>query len=1228
MSIDEDLTEEHCSGPNQPQRHHIHNKHIDQSKPSAWQQPTSVTFPTRRSRESSVYKDEEGKESDGAVEKETKEEGSENQNESPQTSQASHQSTRRLSVQDRINMFESKQKENSGSGSGSGGKPVVGKSVELKRMSSDVSAAPLVVEKAVLRRWSGASDMSIELTGEKKDVESPLCTPSSVSQTKSEDQKPLNGAPIADGGLENQAVPQIQAGVTSGKAGAADTMVGMNPGVPVMVSSGGLDASESNKLTSTLERVGSDGWKDQTLGKNRSRSSSSRAEDESMMDQVMSQTLLKSFPGGRAEHTGLIDQRRLKGSFAGDDHGGAKGLFASKKQSAESYQFPQSQSRDRGEGVGSRGHLVSQLRGPSKTTVDSGQFDDGSGLKVREGSAGELNGIGGDSLASQFLWETLGEIEEGGKKDGGGSSEKRPGNFTTKVEDSGPQRMKFQKQVSAPEHMKKSQARRDENNSDYKNNGNNRPVFSGKKVSEGQVDFGLVPTVSREQVQRVRQSKGNQELNDELKMKASELEKLFAEHKLRIPGEQSSSAWRNNPTDVQIEQETSLPYRKLPTEISPAQLPDKNMVTEISPAQLPDKNMVTEPSKSSRNMPTFGGTPPMKVLDNQDHGDAWMQNFSELGLSDDSRGKSYEKYMQKRNAKLREEWGSKRAEKEAKMKAMQDCFDRSKAEMKAKFSGSADRQDSALSTRQRAERLRSFNTRSTTKREQHPIDLLQSEDEEDVSDFAEQKSFGHDRSETSLGTVTSKSSQTKKLLPSKNFPSSAPRTPAAPVPRSAIKASNSSTWRRRMQSENPLAQSVPNFSDLRKENTKPSSGVGKSTSRPQARNYARSKSSSEEIPLGKEEKSRRSQSLRKSSASPAEFNDFSPLDSEGIVLTPLKFDKEQTEHGLYDKFSKNVESKPFLRKGSGIGPGAGAVVAKMKASLASEIVNNEEESDDLVFDPEESLDVTKDDEEDESEAMITEDQATMDNGKPRLSNEFDKLVNSGSESGDTLRTSSHADPSFVAELPAAVPSTFQPVGSVQHSPAESPVSWNSASQHAFSYAHETSDIDASVDSPIGSPDQAEADEARMRKKWGSAQKPILVSNSSHNHSRKDMTKGFKRLLKFGRRSRGTESLVDWISATTSEGDDDTEDGRDPANRSSEDLRKSRMGLSLGHPSDDSFNESEFFNEHVQALQSSVTAPPVNFRLRDDHLSGSSIKAPRSFFSLSSFRSKGSESKPR
>ncbi|PSR96215.1 Serine/arginine-rich splicing factor like [Actinidia chinensis var. chinensis] len=1150
MSIDEDFNEHHHSGPNQ----------LEQSKHSTWQQtsqPSTTTFSIRHSRESSVDKGEEGKESDGgSVEREKREE-SVKQSESTQP-------TRRLSVQDRINLFENKQKENSGKPSAAGKS-----SAELRRMSSDV-----------LRRWSGASDMSIDLGGE-KDFESPLCTPSStVSQTKSEEKKQLNNK------------------TASGKSGSNHR-----------VWDGSEEAFESNKLNSALDRVESDVWNDQTRGKSGSGSNFCRAEDESLKDQGY-------FLGGRAEQTSLTDQLRFKG-------GRGEELVASEKQIAEqkdqavlqsqtqfgasvrkdcdvrsageSYQFPHSEFRKRVEGVGSRGKSISQLTAPPRTTVNA------------EASAVLYKGVEDDSLV---------EVEESRRKDSR-SSEKEFDNLPTKVLDSGLQRMKFNKQVSTGEHVMKSQARKDEGNSDY---GNIRPVFSSKMVSEDQEDFGSLTAVSRAQVQRVRQSKGNQELNDELKMKANELEKLFAEHKLRVPGEQSSSAWRNNPADEQIERTENFPYRKLQA--------------EISSRKLSDKDTMTEPLRNPSNMSKFSTTP-VKAFDNQDNGDAPMQNFLEFGLSDDSRGKFYEKYTQKRDTKLKEEWGSKRAEKEAKLKAMQENFERSKAEMKAKFSGSSVRQDSALGARQRAERLRSFNARSTMKREQHPIDLLLSDNEEDLSDFVEQKPFSHERSfsETSFGNSASKNTQAKRLLPNKNLPSTTPRTSAAPVPRSATKASIPSTVKRR--TENALAQSVPNFSDLRKENTKPSSRLSKTAARTQAGNYARSKSTTEEMPLIKEEKAQCPQSIRKSSASPAEFKDLSPLDLEGNVLAPLKFDKEQTEQGIYDKLSKNAMVKPFLRKGSGIGPGAGAVIAKMKASTASDTINNEE-PDELAFDPEESLDVAKDEEEEDSEPMIAEDHANVDNRKPRLSCESDKLINSGSESGDALKSFSPVDHSFVAELPPAVPSNFHPVSSVQHSPAESPASWNSRVQNAFSYAQETSDIDAFADSPMGSPaswnshslNQAEADTVRMRKKWGSAQKPIIVSNSSHNHSRKDVTKGFKRLLKFGRKSRGTESLVDWISATTSDGDDDTEDGRDPANRSSEDLRKSRMGFSLGHPSDDSFNESELFSEQVQSLRSSIPAPPANFKLRDDLLSGSSIKAPRSFFSLSSFRSKGSDSKPR
>lgn len=91
----------------------------------------------------------------------------------------SRQLTRRLSVQERINLFENKQKENSG------GKTAVGKSTELKRLSSDLSSSA-GMEKVVVRRWSGASDMSIDLGNDRKDGagDSPLCTPSSSSVSK------------------------------------------------------------------------------------------------------------------------------------------------------------------------------------------------------------------------------------------------------------------------------------------------------------------------------------------------------------------------------------------------------------------------------------------------------------------------------------------------------------------------------------------------------------------------------------------------------------------------------------------------------------------------------------------------------------------------------------------------------------------------------------------------------------------------------------------------------------------------------------------------------------------------------------------------------------------------------------------------------------------------------------------------------------------------------------
>ncbi|KAF8023718.1 hypothetical protein BT93_F1030 [Corymbia citriodora subsp. variegata] len=1145
----------------------------DQSQTSTSQQTNAfIIFPTQN---------------DNSNEKDT--EAKEKKDEESPTIQTS-QPGRRLSVQDRINLFESKQKETSNSGSGS--KPSVGKAIELRRLSSDVSSAPAAVEKAVLRRWSGASDMSIDLNADKRENngESPLCMPSSTSI--SQEKHTVSSALSED---RNQKV--LTDSTCSLKSDSKSDLGKF--GDPGPKEHAELQSHVCLSGKEDEPDGGSTSLKDLASSVTQTRTFIGRVQQIGVSSQEGAEEKVNSLSGGEGgRNIESVDAEvQLMGSAYKREGAGMKNQAAPKTKTGVSLSRvgdvtskTRSGNRIDDPAIKDPPQVKSHPRGfHGHSRSFSGQIEGGIGLKAREM---QEKGISGDQLTTQPKWRSLTRESEEAAMD-----LVAPVKVQTMAEESHIPKLKFQKPVTAAsEQIKRTQGKKDEGGSSYMNSKLPNP---SRKALESQ-DTSTMPSSNlMEQVQRVRQSKGNQELNDELKMKANELEKLFAEHKLRLPVDQSSSARRSKPADSQIEP-VALQHKK-------------SAVQEVVPVKLPEKNLAIDLSGDSDKVTDFHTPPSMKMLDNQGTG-TFRKNFSDLSFSDDSRGKFYEKYMQKRDAKLREEWGSKRAEKEAKLKAMHDSLERSRAEMKAKFSGSAERRQSLSSTRQRTEKQRSFNMRSNVKEQQ--TDLVQSEEEE----FEAYPDDG-----------VSKSNQMKKPFPNRNLSSSTPRNSVAPGSRSSARSSNSFSGRRRAPLENPLAQSVPNFSDFRKENTKPSSGISKAPNRSQVRSYARSKSNGEDLPLVKEEKTRRPESLRKSSAGPLEFKDMSASHGDVANLASLEFDQEQMDHSAQDKFPKNSNIKFFHGKGNGVGPGVGSSIAR-KASMTSENLMNDHDFDDSDFVADESVHMAKEEDDDDPDIVTVQDFA---NGNSRLSQDSDDSVKSGSENDDSLRSISQVDPASISEFAASVPSKFHPTGSLKDSPCESPVSWNSRVQNLFSYPHETSDIDASMDSPIGSPaswnshtlGQAEVDAARMRKKWGSAQKPFLVANSSYTQSRKDVTKGFKRLLKFGRKNRGTDSLVDWISATTSEGDDDTEDGRDPANRSSEDLRKSRMGFSQGHPSDDSFNESEL-NEQVEALRSSIPAPPANFKLRDDHISGSSLKAPRSFFSLSTFRSKGSDTKPR
>ncbi|CAN7117495.1 unnamed protein product [Brassica rapa subsp. narinosa] len=859
------------------------------------------------------------------------------------------QLTRRLSVQERINLFENKQKENSG------GKTAVVKSTELKRLSSDLSSS--------VRRWSGASDMSIDLGNDKKDGtgDSPLCTPPASSVSKD--------------------------GVSSKQS------VGYNK-----IEQTGLSHVENPHRT-----------EDECSSNNQDSSSTFLRKDKEVDLKV---------PLSTVGHQGNSQDGLLE------------------KSSRGTLDYSRNANRDDDESDNKMGDFELNKQ-------DQIQFRD-----PLSHSLSTLQQLGGTESNFTSVRSNGGTAESPRKEP---SSRQSP-----PVED----RQRKTQVYGGSDQMKRPQGRR----------------------AEGSESDTMSQMAPAEQVQRARASKGSQELNDELKVKANELEKLFAEHMLRVPGDQSSSVRRGKPQAA-----TSQPRRPV----------------------AEDQKTPATPTLSSNDEDKFKTPPTMKMVGNNDYGDnTTRQKIPEISFSDNSRGKSYEKYMQKRDVKLKEDWSLRRSEKEAKLKLMQDILDRSNSEMKAKFSQSTGRRDSDV---RRAEKLVYFNSRLSAKKDQHPICSFLTEEDEDVS----------------------RSTQSKKLQQNKTSSLTA-RTAATSASRSSAKVSTPSAVRRRGQ-DKVLAQSVPNFAEFKKQEgmMKPASGVGKNGVRSQARSSVRPKAVTEE------EKPRRPASIRKGAAEEAaELADVSQLKSEDDVSVPLNLDK---------------------------------------ASEGSEEMEKEE-MEEVVDDAEEAF-------------------TDAENEKSRHSQEFEEWGGNG-------ESNSQLEPDSNAELPSR---NHQTIGSfldshatVEDSPVGSPAFWN-----------------------LSSLNQTENDTTQMRKKWGgaAAQKRGVGgcnnNNPSQSQCQQDVTKGLKRLLNFGRKNRAAENLSDWISATTSEGDDDTEDGRDLANRSSEDLRKSRMGFLQTQASDDSFNESELYNEQAQN-----TSAPLSFKLKEDQASGASVKAPRSFFSLSNFRSKG------
>ncbi|KAK1288213.1 hypothetical protein QJS10_CPB19g01947 [Acorus calamus] len=550
------------------------------------------------------------------------------------SSSASASSSRRLSVQDRINLFENKRKEqqqqsSGGGGSGSGGPAkIVAPVKELRRLSSDISSAA-VVEKSVLRRWSGASDMSVDY-GSNNSSSSPSSNlvaqlSSSSGALKSEDA--VSSLPHT--GLKDSR-PRFGSSSDSKEQSGTEEAFPVVPSPAIVVGPKDVEPTQAPVKAFIPGRVN---------------------------DQVVSQTQLKKVSAGKSEESDSGSKEPVGSKFKAGVTVTKGFVKAEEPRKSDSSSVPKSHWRS------FPGTAVEEVVKKEQTVSLS---------------SSSLSSVSSSSHTRSRDIQTKQEDFSG-------------------VEDSGPQGMKLQRQTSLPEQVKKPPIGREGSVPVHRNG---QLGLMGRKAKESMDTVGtsaaLVAPI--EKAMAARQSRGNQELNDELQMKADELERLFAVHKLRTPSDQTTSSRRSRTRS------DSLPER----------LPNFTEVANIGSSSSSSTRFAEVANPGSTSGAEFDVNLLMKIVDNQDS-DSRLKKVRSSGSLDDFRGKFYERYMEKRNAKLREEWGLKGAQKEARMKSMHDSLERSWAEMQAKFAGSLDRRDSARQAHQRAENLRSFTVRSAMK---------------------------------------------------------------------------------------------------------------------------------------------------------------------------------------------------------------------------------------------------------------------------------------------------------------------------------------------------------------------------------------------------------------------------------------------------------------------------------------------------------------------------------
>lgn len=469
-------------------------------------------------------------------------------------------------------------------------------------------------------------------------------------------------------------------------------------------------------------------------------------------------------------------------------------------------------------------------------------------------------------------------------------------------------------------------------------------------------------------------------------------------------------------------------------------------------------------------------------------------------LSSEQRGGFYDHYKEKRDEKLRGENARKRAEKEAQFRAMQQILDERKAEMASKNVNDVSKKRAPQKPQKSVKNL----PQPANPRKETPKPSVSKK----------------------LSSKTSPLPATRKSWPSTPSPRAAGTSPAKTP--GGISSAGTTPTRRKPQS----ALSQP----------RPAPKVERS--RLQPRN-------------AKETPTNNNRSLKVSNEKKQETMVKSGKTTKAKAATVSGDSSVPAKPSFYNKVTKKssvvpLESKPFLRKGSGAGPGVGAVNKIKRSTPVEESLRNSEN----LVEPQENENVNA-----SSLVMEHQEQDIMPLDHCDAATELVTTVDSQQicsevecnepavDNGDGLKNMTES----CSKIEVEEESMISPSAWVEIEEDEQDLP-NTHCDNTSQLAAPVNIVSTGLSSPrvrhsLSQMLQEESSEADTSE-WGNAENPPAVVYQ------KDAPKGLKRLLKFARKSKADASSTGWSSPSVfSEGEDDTEESKAASKRNADNLLK-------------------------------------------------------------------------